>query len=100
MTFTLGLTPLSMDVQLSADADFDTTIVNTDGDWAVGEALELRFGDGTIWAATMAGDEAAFHADKAAVNTLIAVEPAYAALFCIDGTAEAQWANGTVTING
>lgn len=101
MTFTLGLKPLSMDVELTKNSDFVSEIVNETGDWDPDEQLEIRFPDGTTFTADMVDDIASWHETKTVVNTLIATEPAYAYLFHIKtGVAELEWAAGPVIING
>jgi len=103
MTFTLGMAPLSMQVQLSRDSDFDAVLTNTDGSWAVGESLKIVFNDATgptTWTASMAGADATFYVDKTAVNTLIDDAPSYATLIFVSGSTDARWGQGGVTING
>lgn len=102
MTFTLGATPAKMVVKLSPDADFVATIKNTDGAWPSGVSIDILFDDGTVWPATISGDEARWDKDKAEVNTLIADTAAIGRrvrLFYVDGAYDALWASGLVSVN-
>lgn len=99
MTFTLGAIPKQMEVELSSGADFIQTMHTETGDpWPVGTAVELRFSDGTTWAATITTNQIAWNVDKADVATLIATHAKNAQLFYVNGTVDLLWASGRVKV--
>lgn len=96
-TIMLGVEPASMGVRLAADADFITTLQTQDGtDWPSTVSAELRFPDGTVWAAALSGPNLTWSVDKADVNTLLDTRPKTVSLFYIDGTTDIEWAKGSV----
>lgn len=99
MTLTLGSAPQQLTVVLIRDADFVAVLHNSAGDWDAGVSIELRFGD-TVWVATLAGADATFNVDKAAVNALVATKPRTARLFYVDGDVDLCWATGSASIRG
>lgn len=106
MTFTLGMDPLDMTVSLNLDADFVHTLQRQDETpWPDGSELRLVLkmpatADDITWAATLAGDIAAWHVDKAEVNAAIALKPKRAELRYVEGDLDLWWAAAKkVTIN-
>lgn len=96
-SFTMGVQPAAMGVRLDEDADFITTLATADGsDWPSTVSAELRFPNGTVWAATRSGAELTWTVDKAAVNIVLATRPRTASLFYIDGDTDIEWAKGPV----
>lgn len=72
----LGYVAAQLVVHLTPDADFIQTLTTSDAsDWPTGTQIALVFGDGTTWAATVAGSTASWSVDKAAVNTLRQANP-------------------------
>lgn len=94
---TLGHHPETLLLVLVSDADFVTTLTNSDGDWSPTAQIELRIGDDIVWPATIADDVATFDVDKVAVNQAIASDNDRVRLFYVDGTADLCWAKGKVT---
>lgn len=97
MSITLGNSPDTLKVILTAGADFASTLTNSDGDWSPTCSIELRFDTDTTWAADIAGPVASFHADKADVDTLADSNARRVQLFYVDGTDDLCWAKGSVT---
>lgn len=98
----LGTKPLDLIVDLTANADFTSTLKNVDNDWSPTAEIELRFGYGEdiiTWAAEITGDLAVFNIDKELVNTLLDTRIRNATLFYIDGEAEIAWGVGDVVTN-
>lgn len=100
MTYTLGIVPDDLTVNLHADAPFASTLANDDGDWPAGTVVELRFlgNGGTVapatWTAVLTGPSALFSADAADVNMRANNEPVELRVneFC--------WASGQVAFYG
>lgn len=102
----LGAVPLSLKVNLTEGADFVQEIHTASGDpWPDGTeiTLELYAQNGTLletWPATIDADYARWNVDKADVDALIADKPKRAALLYVNGTADATWARGSVSVRG
>ncbi len=72
MPLELGNEPVSLEVNLSPNADFVTGFDSLDGDWPDGARIELVFGNGVTWEATLDGPAANWQVPAAAVNAMIA----------------------------
>ncbi|VXC09174.1 hypothetical protein [Aeromicrobium sp. 9AM] len=96
MSITLGNQPDSLQVVLTRDADFVSTLTNSDGDWSPTCTIELRIGDDTVWPATIVDNVASFDVDKVAVNDLLEDGATKVRLFYTDGAADLCWAKGSV----
>lgn len=102
MTFTLGTKPDTLGVNLSAGADFNSTLHNTAGNWSGTASIQLRFGDDptalvATWTATVTGADAVFAVDKAVVATVLASSDHKVRLWYVDGTDDICWAIGSVS---
>ena len=69
-------------------------------DYPAGAVLEIRFGDGTVWAATIAGPDATWDVSPADVAALIAARPHTAELWLTTGGHSIPWAIGRVSVSG
>lgn len=99
MRITLGNETDQLEVVLTRDSDFVSTLTNKDGNWSPTCTIEIRIGSGDdqiVWPANIVDDIAAFDVDKAAVNILHDATVKLARLFYIDGTADLCWATGEV----
>lgn len=100
MTVTLGHEPERMSLLLVEDADFVCTLRNGDGPWSSGIVVAIEVA-GTVWTATIVGDEARFAVDKVAVNAAIATIGATAASFRLtytEGSTDLVWGQGSVKV--
>jgi hypothetical protein len=96
----LGATPDELEVVLTRNASFFTTLITEDGTpWPVNIIIRLILG-ASEFDATIIGAEASFNIPKATVNQLIADRVKTAELFYIDGSNDIPWAVGVVNANG
>ena len=95
----LGAETGALRVLLTTGADFRTTLYLLDGTtWPSGTTLSLVYADGTTWAATITGADAAWDVDKATADTIpdgTAVKLRY-----VNGATDDIWAIGTVVRRG
>lgn len=98
----LGARPKTVEVILTKDADFFTTLTKEDGtDWSAGTQIKLTIGSSSF-DAIIDGPDAHFSIDSTIVNQLIAkrTHNILAKLFYINGLTEICWAVGAVNANG
>lgn len=91
----LGNAPESLRLILVSDADFVSTLTNSDGNWSGTASIELRFDDDTVWPAVIAANTATWNVDKAVVDAVPSTVRKVS-LFYTDGAADLCWAKGTV----
>lgn len=100
MAINLGYVPIPLTVTLVTDGDFLSTLVASTP-WPAGTMIQLRFATTadtpTVWAATVAGTNAAWDVPAATVNTLLGLQPGQVVLRYAeaDGTS-IVWGKGTV----
>lgn len=104
MTLKLGVTPVSMALELTEDGDFVSTIVSDDGDWNPGTEIAVEVGEAR-WLATILGTDARWEIDKSEVNAVLfdadgnKTPPEKWRLMYKDGDADLVWARGGVITN-
>lgn len=96
MSITLGTAPQKLNVLLTKDADFFTTLRSSDGDWPGTARIELRLGS-IVWEAEITGTDAVISVDFVEVNKVYSSPIQQAKLFYIDGTTDICWGLGKVT---
>lgn len=91
MTINFGGLPIRATFTMSTDADFYQVVRTSDGsDFPVTTVMVLRWLDAvdtvlSSWTATVSGDIATFHEDKAVVAALLALTPVQGRLLYEDG---------------
>lgn len=98
MAFTLGFAPEKFDVDVSAGADFYSSLRRKDGtDWAATAQVILDFGVGiNPWVATLTGPVATWDIDQAVVDAVIAAKPKKVRLWYVDGGTRLLWGSGAL----
>lgn len=91
--FGLKLEPFEL--LLARHSAFAQEVENEDGDWGVGEGLEIRFDDDgvTPWAATMTGPLATWSIPATEVDAVIDGPAKRAALWYVSASAALRWTN-------
>jgi hypothetical protein len=95
-----GFHPLPINVTLSTDGDFVTSLVASQ-DWAAGTTIELRFPltSPIVWAATIAGLTASWDVPASTVAAAITAGVRDVRLHYRDGAGDdILWGKGRVTV--